>query len=176
MPQVKKLSVATVYGKIDLKALFNSDAPIHVMRVYGQAVQTKTGESSYGEWTSLLGQFRALNPATGESFDGATLFLPDVALIPVQVALSQGATSFAIDLFVKQSANTKPGGSPYEYSFSHVLPPTDDDPIKRLEVQMEAMKALPAPTEPAPSKGGKMPKKGTAKQGAGALAETETQP
>jgi hypothetical protein len=156
MAQTKKLSVATVYGKIDAKKVLNSEKPIKVMRVIGQAIGTKAGNSSYGDWTSLVGQFKAINADTGEVSEAATLFLPDVALIPLQVALARDDTkgvAFAIDIFVKASTNTKPGGSVYEYSFENVLPPADNDPIKALEDKIAAL-ALPAPTttpDPAPA-------------------------
>jgi hypothetical protein len=152
MKQVKKLSVATVYGKIKLSELMTKKEMI-VMRVIGSAVAVKKGISSFGEWTALQGKFRASNPSTGEVQESATLFLPDVALIPVQVALSAGAQAveFAIDVSVKYVAEEeghKPGGSPYEYSFASLIEPSDDDPIARLEAKLKA--ALPAPTETPP--------------------------
>lgn len=166
MAQTKKLSVAAVYGKIDIKKVVNSEKPIHVMRVYGQAVGTKSGESNFGAWTSLVGQFKATNPETGEQSEASTLFLPDVALLPLQVALAQeGARGvmFAIDIFVKASTNTKPGGSAYEYSFEHVLPPAENDPLAQLEARIaettkaitdQSAKAAPA-AAPAPAHKGK---------------------
>lgn len=161
MPQVKKLSVATVYGKVDLEKLFAApDKQIHVMRVIGQAVGSKSGESNYGPWTALTGRFRATNPETGEVMEAAQLFLPEVALIPIQVAMSNGAATFAIDVFAKKAESTKPGGSPYEYTWEPLIEPTDDDPLTRLQAQVNATKALSAPTPapapaPAPAKGGK---------------------
>lgn len=157
MPQVKKLSVATVFGKIDLKAVINSDAPVPVMRVFGMAVGTKTGTSAYGEWTALVGRFKAVNLATGEESEAAQLFLPEVALIPLKVALAQAgnqAVTFAVDIFVKKSTNTKPGGVPYEYTFENVRPVEEDDPLVRLEAEI----AKNAPALPAPA-AGKKPKK-----------------
>lgn len=142
MAQTKKLSVATVCGKVDAKKVLNSATPIKLMRVIGQAVGTKTGTSNFGEWVSLVGQFKATNIKTGEISEASTLFLPDVALLPLQVALAQGDTrgvAFAIDLYVKQSTNSKPGGSVYEYSFENVLPPADNDPIAALEAKINAL-------------------------------------
>jgi hypothetical protein len=151
MAQTKKLSVATVYGKINPKTVLDATEPIKVMRVIGQAVGTKSGESNYGAWTCLVGQFKATNPETGETSEAAVLFLPDVALVPLQVALAQGDTkgvAFAIDIFVKAATNTKPGGSVYEYSFENVLPPAENDPIRQLEEKIASL-ALPAPTHAA---------------------------
>lgn len=139
MAQVKKLSVATVYGAIDLKKIVNSDKPVKVMTAYGMAVGTKSGSSTYGEWTALVGQFKAVHPETGEVSEASQLFLPDVALIPIQVALAANnsqAVSFAINVFAQRSKNNKPGGSPYEYTFEPLLPPAEDDPVKRLEERM----------------------------------------
>lgn len=141
MPQVKKLSVATVYGKIDLKELLNADKPVRVMRVLGQAVSSKSGESAYGRWTALLGRFKATNMDTGEVSEAAQLFLPEVALIPLQVAMSAGPVTFAIDLYVKPSTNTKPGGSAYEYTWEPVLQTTDADPLRQMEEQILALEA-----------------------------------
>ena len=142
MANIKKLSVSTVYGKIDLKTVLNRDAPLPIMRVYGQAVSQKRGESAYGPWVALLGQFRAVpinaDGVLGEPHDAATLHLPDVALTPILVALASGPTTFAIELQVQKASNGKPGGSPYEYAFKHLLAPAESDPLKVLESQMLA--------------------------------------
>jgi len=178
MPQVKKLSVATVFGKIGLKELIKADetgpgavagadgkmsgGKMPLIRVIGAAVGTKTGNSSYGDWTALLGQFKAINLDTGEQSEAATLFLPDVALVPIQVALSgpdSRSVEFAIDIFATLRKDGKPGGVPYTFEWSPLLPSGANDPIRRLEEQIAAL-ALPAPppaaddkAEPAKGKG-----------------------
>lgn len=167
MAQTKKLSVATVYGAIDPKAVLNADAPIKVMTVFGDAVGLKIGTSTYGDYTALLGRFEAIHPETGEHSSASVLFLPDVALIPIQTALSQEGTksvAFAIDVFVRASENKKPGGSVYEYTFENVLPPAEDDPMSRMRkavleaqgkaAQLEAPAPAPTPA-PAPAAKGK---------------------
>ena len=152
MANTKKLSVATVYGAIDLKKLIGApDSTLKIMRVIGLAVGVKQGTSPYGEWTALMGQFEATNSETGESFSAATLFLPDVALIPIQIALSQESTKgveFAIEISAKYSNNSKPGGSAYEYVFDALLPPDQNDPISRMKARLFA---LAAPADPAPA-------------------------
>jgi hypothetical protein len=148
MANIKKISVANVYGKIDLKELVNATAPIEVMRVYGLAVGSKSGTSQYGDWTALVGQFEAVNPVSGEVTQSAQCFLPEIALLPILTELArEGAkgVQFGIRLFVKVSNNTKPGGSPYEYTFEHMLPPSDNDPMAALRNAVSAALALPAP-------------------------------
>lgn len=148
MAQVKKLSVATVYGKIKLSDLMdpkNKDG-FPVMKVYGSAVSVKKGLSSFGEWEALQGRFKAINPSTGEISEAPTLFLPGVALVPIQVALSapdSRGVEFAIELRVKFSEESQ---TKYEYSWVPLLPAGADDPIARIEAKMLA---LAAPAEPA---------------------------
>ena len=151
MAQVKKISVATVFGAVDRKQIIESAGkPVPIMRVLGQAVGVKSGTSSYGDWNCLVGQFKAINLQKPEiTLEAAQCFLPDVALIPLQVALSGNdarGVQFAIDIFANLSNNTKPGGSLYEYSFENILAPSDTDPIAAMERKIEEqMRALAAP-------------------------------
>jgi hypothetical protein len=145
MPQVKKLSVATVYGKIDAKKVLTSDRPVDLMIVYGLAVGTKSGTSNYGEWTALVGEFEAVNCETGEASQANQLFLPEIALLPLRVALERAqSVKFAIKLQARAATNSKPGGVPYEYVFENVLPPAEDDPMQALRAEVQRL-ALPAP-------------------------------
>lgn len=150
MAQTKKLSVATVYGKIKLSELIKSKT-IHVMDVMGVAVREKKGLSSFGEWSALEGRFRATNAETGEVSESSTLFLPDVALTPIQVALAApGATGveFAIKLSVKYVAEDeghKAGGSAYEYVWEPILSMGTDDPLARISAKIEAHRLALAP-------------------------------
>lgn len=150
MANIKKLSVATVYGKIDLKKLVNAEGPLRIMRVIGNAIGHKTGTSQYGEWTALSGMFEATNMETGESHQSSQLFLPDVALTPIMVQLAQPGVrgvEFVIDITVRHNPDARPGGSAYEYGFDTVLKASESDPISRLKSMLaEQAAALPAPT------------------------------
>jgi len=160
--QIKKMSVATVYGKIKTADLLTAGpdgkivpkGPVKLFRVFGRAVGTKTGISNFGEWEQLTGQFRAISES-GEIFDSSALFLPDVALDAIKVALA-GATAadFAIDLYAVADEKSSVG---YTYTFQHVLPPSGDDPIEKLSAQIGAL-SLPAPT-PEPEKKEEKPAK-----------------
>lgn len=153
MANIKKLSVKTVYGNIDLEKLINApNKTLHVMRVIGLAVGVASGESTFGAWESLRGQFEATNPDTGEVSESSVLFLPDVALTPILVSLSRPevkGVEFAIDVSVHYAQSKKPGGSPYEYSFSAILPPDENDPITRLKSRMLALAAPKTDEAPA---------------------------
>lgn len=161
MANVKKLSVATVFGKIKLSELIEKKT-MQIMRVMGTAVAHREGLSQHGTYTELRGAFQATNLVTGEVSRAAILFLPDVALIPILTALAApgaNGVEFAIDIgvtYVAEKEGYKVGGSPYEYSFEHVLEMGNDDPVARVAAKIAAQELarLPAPTpepEPAPA-------------------------
>lgn len=157
--QIKKLSVATVYGKIKLADLIEKKK-IAVMIVVGTAIATKEGESGYGVWRALQGQFRAINPETGDTFEGPQLFLPDVALVPIEVALAGSrGVEFAIRvvaIYVADNPGRKPGGAPYEYTFEPLLIPVEDNPLDRLMAKIDPAKlALSGPALSGSAKGAK---------------------
>ena len=135
MAQVKKLSIKTVVGGVDPREVLKADKPISLMKVWGTAVGTKTGEAQYGQWTALVGSFEASNSETGEVSAASQLFLPDVALLPIQVALSAPdarGVNFAIELFVRPAVDGKPGGSVFEYTFEPLMPAAANDPMAAL--------------------------------------------
>jgi hypothetical protein len=156
---LKKLSVATVFGQIPLERLVTQKR-IHCMSIMGQAVGIKEGTKVWGDgdikpWTALQGVFKAINPDTKEEFRGATLFLPDVALVPLKVGMVDMETGsfrtvrFALNLYADFVPDEKrrAGGSVYEYSFESVLPEdAAHDPIALIEAQIARQLALAAPS------------------------------
>lgn len=153
--QVKKLSVATVYGKIDVKKLVNAPGErLELFTVLGLAVGQKTGISSYGDWTALLGQFEATNLETGETFSGPSLFLPSVALTSLQVAMmAEGSrgVEFAIKVCAVLSKSNKPGAAAYEYTWEPLIPPDANDPVTRLKARLLALSDQSGETEGKPA-------------------------
>jgi hypothetical protein len=161
MANVKKLSTATIKGKLSLAALVEfqkAGKPHPVMRAAGIATGFKTGESQHGTFTALSGQFTAWplgddGRPTGSGDSSSTLFLPDIAMQPILVALSvpgAQAVQFALDIWanVVPEEKRKPGGSIYEYTYTDVLPPAEDSPMARL---MAAISAAEAPKLEAPA-------------------------
>lgn len=153
MPQVKKISVKTVYGQIVPSKLIAAPGQrLHVMTVVGIATSQKEVMSDLGESTCLLGDFEGVNPETGEAMRASMLYLPNIALTALQVAMatsSNGSVSFGLDLWAEYVAE-KPGfrgGAIYEYTFAPIVPPTEEnDPILRLKAQYSrSLKALAAP-------------------------------
>lgn len=152
MEQVKKISIATVWGKVKLSELIKA-RQMDVMQVIGSAIGVKSGTTSFGDYTCLTGSFEATNPVSGEVCRAAICFLPAVALVPIQVALSSPtctSVDFAIMVsvrYVAEDEGHKPGGSPYEYRFTPLLDMGAEDPVSRIRAKLTAQKlaALPAP-------------------------------
>jgi hypothetical protein len=145
MAQAKKISVATIYGKINLKELMAA-GKLPVMIVMGTAIVVKSGESQFGDWRSLLGTFRAIHPTTGEITEAPQVFLPDVALIPIEVSLSASrGVQFAIRVlaqYVADNPGRKAGGAPYEYIWEPLIEAAEDNPLDTLMRRVDA-KLLP---------------------------------
>jgi hypothetical protein len=175
MPQVKKLSVAKVAGKITAATVMTvidgkpapNPNPVFVMRAGGVASGIKTGVSDYGPWKCLTGDFVAYGP-DGVEQRAPYLFLPEVAQIPIETALTnnQGAAvTFLVDVQVKADKESSVG---YVYTFEPVVRPGGADPIAALLAQAAPLKvgdktfggalALEAPKDdpaPAPAPAGK---------------------
>lgn len=117
---VGKITVKTVCGTPEVAKLpgleladgsANPDCEVKLMRVAGYCQGVKTGQSSYGEWQALIGEFAATNYATGELFQSKTCILPGplgAALIDTtREALEDSADArvrFSVDVSVKRSA------------------------------------------------------------------------
>jgi len=134
----KKISIAKVFGKINAAIIAKAGGTsIHVMRVMGSATGLKTGVSDFGEWTALTGQFRAMNPETGETTDAAQLFMPDVAqdMIAAQLKGNATAVDFAFDLFAVLDEASPVG---YAYRATPLLN-EGESPIARIEAKLNAL-------------------------------------
>jgi len=135
---VSKLSVAKCHGKLNM-----SDLPKGpFLRVIGVARGTKEGVSTYGPWTSLLGDFYAINTQTGEEFRSGQCFLPDTANNLVIGALkgSPDGVEFAFDIGVKPSA--KEPETKYEYTVAPVIKVQENDQMASLLAQAAEAKPL----------------------------------
>lgn len=143
----KKISIAKVFGKINSAVISKQgeNGTLKLMRVLGAANGVKSGVSDFGEWRALAGQFRATNISTGEVFDSAVCFLPDVALELVIAQLEGGAkgVEFAFDISAVLDETVAVG---YSYRASPLIQSEEESPISRLEAKMAAL-SLPAPAE-----------------------------
>lgn len=133
---LRKISVATVYGKVKI-ADIPEDETLKICRIAGVASGVESGESSYGDWECLTGEFAATNYATGEVFAGAKAFVPgalgEALQSSMRSALAEDVGSrlkFCVDVSVSVSARD---ANKYEYRVS---------PVMETDVKNEALALL----------------------------------
>lgn len=140
MEILKKASVKTVCGKLDKEAI-KASGKILLMTVIGIATGIKQGESTYGPWTALMGNFKVKNAKNDKEYRSGQLFLPDVALNLVEPALIENdSVSFAFEILAVYDESSATG---YIYSCIPLIEPAENDPLVMLESTIQ--KALPAP-------------------------------
>lgn len=148
---VRKISTKVVVGNIgDMVKKGKITEKTAVMRVFGIASGLKKGESNYGEYTAFLGQFRAVNLASGEVFSAGKCFLPVCAQELIEANIGPDSrVEFALDIEVVPDDTVQVG---YFYSAAPILEPSENDPLELLASKIESVAALPAPDSPSPKK------------------------
>lgn len=148
---MKKMSMKALVG--DVKGQFPADAKdgdtVWLGRVVGLGKGLKTGESNYGPWTAILGDFQISGYAGNgkdKTYRTGQLFLPEVVenMVAPEVAnLERGASViFAFDIGIIKDANSSTG---YVYTAAFVKEPAENDPLALLTKEVAA---LPAPGTP----------------------------
>jgi hypothetical protein len=96
--------------------------------VLGSAISLKSGASSYGEWTALIGQFHAWNDK--HSFSANMVFLPEVATIPIVIALKKGET---VDFGIIVSKVKADNAIGFEYVIRNIIPQKQSNQLEDLK-------------------------------------------
>ena len=142
---IRKISAKSVCGKIEKPKKAEK-----LFSVIGIANKTKTGQSDYGPWTALVGQFEATNYESGEIFVAPQCFLPEPLNSMLAGTLEEtdeegkqvtASVQFAVEVGVKPS--DVPIG--YEYTTKELVEADTADPLAAL--RDSAAKALPAPAK-----------------------------
>lgn len=135
---VNKISARKICGK--LKAPTEKTM---LMQVYGIATGTKTGESNYGPWHALTGQFRAVHLESGELYQSGVCFLPKMGtdlIVPLMAKDGTEGLEFALNIGIVPADNA----FGYEYYVEPVLEAKENDPLEALGKKVNQA-ALPAP-------------------------------
>jgi hypothetical protein len=142
---IRKISAKSVCGKMSAP---KKATPLYV--VLGIATKTKSGQSDFGEWTALVGQFEATNMDTGEVYQAPQCFLPEPLNSMLAESLNEldddenrvnASVQFAVEVGFKPS-DTPIG---YEYTTKEIVEADTADPLAAL--RDASAKALPAPTK-----------------------------
>mgnify|MGYP003395285132 CR=1 FL=1 len=131
---ISKISIGKIVGKMKAPT-----EKTYVMQVYGVANSSEKGISTIGEYTKLVGRFRATNLTTGEMFEAGECYLPNIALNLVLGALDgTKGVEFAFNIGIYPAEN--PYG--YEYCCDPLMDAAENDP---LAIMSKKLAALPAP-------------------------------
>jgi hypothetical protein len=146
---VRKVSVKTVYGSVKPPA--DGEPKITpLIQVIGQAIGIKTGETDFGPYTALVGNFEAVNMKTGEIFYGPQCFLPEPFNEMIANKLKSDETQgvdFALEIGVRQPTETE--NVKYVYVSKPIHDPSAADPLEHLRKRLPAL----APPETEDKKG-----------------------
>jgi hypothetical protein len=156
MEVIKKITVKTVTGGVNIIKLVEHQkaapgTPLWLMEVFGIATSSKPGQTDMGAFVKFIGQFKALNIATGEvKRSGACLLpgaLPDLVFGALSAEGNQ-AVQFGFRIGVKfdDTSATK-----YVYVCDSLMEVKENDPLELLEsgIKKPALTAPQAQPDPA---------------------------
>lgn len=138
---IKKLSTPKIMGK--RPRLNDDETERDLYQVVGIASGKKTGESDYGQWTALTGNFAAQNLETGVQFRSGVAFLPDVALDPILGQLDMGVTAVEFGFTIGIQEDDTPTG--YAYIATPIVEPDESDPLEELASHFAEVKLIEDP-------------------------------
>jgi len=138
---VKKLSVKQLIGHAPDAPERGDDKPKWLADVIGRAVGIKQGESNYGPWFALTGEFIARQIPTGakdevvEHFKSGMVFVPDLVLNLIEPAMQAtgGAIEFGFRLGIKRDDAS---ATKYVYVAESLIEPAESDPLTKLANQV----------------------------------------
>ncbi len=139
---LRKISPRTVIAeKIGSLAPKEGEAPIDLLKVFGVATGTKTGETQYGDWTALTGMFEAVRVSDGARFQGGTCFLPGAAgemligaLQAAKVKDPDASVHFAVMIGVK-GITKRDGTAGYEFTTREIVKVQQADALADLRAK-----------------------------------------
>ena len=128
MSIVRKISTKTIGVRVHPADLPKSGVQ-WLYRAFGTARGTQSGESSYGPWACLVGQFRAITE-DGEQFDAGKLFLPGSGHDLIVGAMEgNDAVEFGVRVGAKIDRESSVG---YVYVVEPLFKAQEGDPLERM--------------------------------------------
>lgn len=164
---IRKINPKDVMGK----KMKEVEIPSDCFTIIGRAWNLRDGESSFGPWSALVGEFEATRILDGQRFISTQCFVPGAAgeLLVAQVRkfvteeipvtpeqlkkvgktykVSGETVEMALIVSVKKSG--REGGADYEYVVRPVVPVQRADPLAALRARM--MQSLPRLAAPKPA-------------------------
>jgi hypothetical protein len=164
----RKISVKEVCGT--LPRMNEGDPSRTLMHVIGKANRVKEGIGDYGPWQKLMGQFEAVNLATGEISVAPQCILPEPmnGMVAGQILNAEPGAApvieFALEIGVEASG--KAGGTGYEFTTRPLVEARETDALSELRKHVPKLIGTPevTPATPAPEPEAETPKKDKAKK------------
>lgn len=141
MQLIKAISAKAILGSSDAvkKA---EEGPI--FSLIGFASGIESGESSFGPWEALVGEFLAVRTADGEEFKAGKAFPPATLIELVKPFLMDAENPrVQVAFIIGKKKSSSPVG--YDYTVESMMPPEKDDPLMALKEATQ--KSLPAPAK-----------------------------
>lgn len=149
---VSKLSLKSLKAQPPKNSLKEGEAH-DIAVIYGIAGKAEAVQTSFGDSTRFVGDFKGKNLATGEVQRSTKTFLPGIVeeMLAQAVEEHEGANvEFGFVIGVEFSEK---GSMGYAYTVRPVTAVKESDALKHLEDSVEAkLKALPAPAPAAVDK------------------------
>lgn len=131
-------------------------ASVELLKIAGEVVRAKSGQTDKGSYTRLDGQFIGTDLTTGELYQSGACILPEFVGAQLGAAVlgaNGGAVQFAFKISAKWQANAI---TQYEYEVESLMESKPTDSMARLlalagidaSAKPKQLQA-PAPTEPA---------------------------
>lgn len=151
---------AIIDPKDPSKVEWEISPPRMIYTIFGTANGTRSGESTFGPWTSFTGEFEAVRSSDHARFKSTEAILQEPAqgllfdaLARIKKADASGSVQFAFDVGVRTSqkwVDTDEGTS-YEYTIASRINFSKHDPLASLRAAI--MPGLAPPTGPAKLEG-----------------------
>ena len=158
---LKKMSAKSLLGATkteNIKALIASGKIAlgqTLFGVTGNVTEIKSGESTYGTWYGLVGDFYAKRVDTGEVFQSGQLFLDKGTTEVIKAKLAESQDGGGVDIALTVALASDPDSNT---GYTYIIRPLSADPVNRSAVYLEklgALAALPAPVADEPAQEGK---------------------
>lgn len=126
----RKLSAKIIVGK----RIGQVTEPKDLFTVIGIATGIRSGQSNYGEWIGLKGQFEVVRCDDGKVLQAPIMILPDAAM----AELTGNGLDYPLQFgfLVRVVPSTNDAG--FEYEVIKVVDPTNHDPLEDLRVQLRS--------------------------------------
>lgn len=117
--------------------------PTMIATLYGRCTDKKIGTSDFGDYIRFMGEFEAVNAATGDAYRAGKMIVPGVleGLLDSAISVEDNeAVDFAVEVWVEPSER---GNTGYTYNIKPLIKPKESDVLGELRA-LAAGSAAPA--------------------------------